>query len=139
MALKERINAANAEAFRRIVAADPILVDVAPASEVIPGMRDRLILHSGPDTLRRSVAKRATLLNLGSFFGNSIAYQMSMRAGYGALAVLLGLLYLPLALGLAAAPAPVTGKPAEVRDSGGFRTLCRNRGLRRSGSIEVKS
>jgi hypothetical protein len=48
MNLKERINAANDEAFRRIVAADPVLIDVAPASEVIPGMRDRLILHSGP-------------------------------------------------------------------------------------------
>jgi hypothetical protein len=48
MSLKERINAANAEALRRIVAADPVLVDVAPASEVIPGMRNRLILHSGP-------------------------------------------------------------------------------------------
>jgi Protein of unknown function (DUF1116) len=48
MELKERINAANEEAFRRIVAADPVLVDVAPASQVIPGMRDRLILHSGP-------------------------------------------------------------------------------------------
>jgi hypothetical protein len=48
MELKERINAGNEEAFRRIVAADPVLVDVAPASQVIPGMRDRLILHSGP-------------------------------------------------------------------------------------------
>jgi hypothetical protein len=48
MNLKERIDAANAEAFRRITAADPVLVDVAPAAEVIPGMRDRLILHSGP-------------------------------------------------------------------------------------------
>src|SRR5436305_519023 len=27
-----------------------------------------LVLHSSPDILRRSVAKRATLLNLGSFF-----------------------------------------------------------------------
>jgi hypothetical protein len=48
MGLKERIEAANAEAARRIIAADPVLVDVAPAAEVIPGMRDRLILHSGP-------------------------------------------------------------------------------------------
>ena len=48
MTLKERIDAANAEAFRRITAADPVLVDVAPAAEVIPGIRDRLILHSGP-------------------------------------------------------------------------------------------
>ena len=48
MSLKERIKGANEEAFRRIVAADPVLVDVAPAFEVIPGMRDRLILHAGP-------------------------------------------------------------------------------------------
>jgi MFS family permease len=32
-----------------------------------------LVLHSTSDNLRRSVAKRATLLNLGSFFGNSVA------------------------------------------------------------------
>ena len=88
-----------------------------------------LILHSSPETLRRSVAKRATLLNLGSFFGNSIAYQMSLRAGYGALAVLLGLLYLPLGLGMAAQPAPGAGKPAEERERGGFRLLMRNRGF----------
>ena len=48
MNLKERIEAANTEAFRRMTAADPVLVDVAPAAEVIPGMRDRLILHAGP-------------------------------------------------------------------------------------------
>jgi len=36
MSLKEKINAANEEAVRRITAADPVLVDVAPASEVIP-------------------------------------------------------------------------------------------------------
>ena len=48
MTLKDRINAANEEVLRRIVAADPVLVDVAPAAEVIPGMRDRLIMHSGP-------------------------------------------------------------------------------------------
>ena len=48
MRLKERIEAANEQALSRIVAADPVLVDVAPAGEVIPGMRDRLILHAGP-------------------------------------------------------------------------------------------
>jgi hypothetical protein len=32
MNLKERIDAANAEAFRRIAAADPVLIDVAPAA-----------------------------------------------------------------------------------------------------------
>jgi len=48
MSLKEKINLANEEALRRIIAADPVLVDVAPAAEVIPGMPDRLILHAGP-------------------------------------------------------------------------------------------
>ncbi len=48
MALRDRIESANQEVLRRAIAADPVLVDVAPAAEVIPGMRDRLILHSGP-------------------------------------------------------------------------------------------
>jgi MFS family permease len=61
-----------------------------------------LVLHSSPETLRRSVAKRATLLNLGSFFGNSVAVEMIARVGYQAHALVLGLLYLPLAIGFAA-------------------------------------
>ena len=36
------------EAVRRLGAGDPVLVDIAPAGEVIPGMRDRMITHSGP-------------------------------------------------------------------------------------------
>ncbi len=48
--LKERIEEANAEALRRMIAGDPVLVDVAEAREVIPAFqgRERLILHSGP-------------------------------------------------------------------------------------------
>ena len=88
-----------------------------------------LILHSSAENLRRSVAKRATLLNLGSFFGNSIAYQMSARVGYGALAVLLGLLYLPLTIGLAAPAAPATGTPRPAHGMANIKTLCRNRGF----------
>src|SRR4030081_2263561 len=65
-----------------------------------------LVLHSSAETLRRSVAKRATLLNLGSFFGNSIAYRVTASFGYRTHAMLLGLLYLPLAIGLAAPAAP---------------------------------
>ncbi len=59
-----------------------------------------LVVHSSADQLRRSVAKRATLLNLGSFLGNSMAYQTTTRLGYGAHALILGLLHLPLAIGL---------------------------------------
>jgi len=43
-----RIEAANAEAVRRMLAADPVLVDVRPASEVIPGLGDLTVLHAGP-------------------------------------------------------------------------------------------
>ena len=88
-----------------------------------------LVLHSSAETLRRSVAKRATLLNFGSFLGNSIAYQMTSRVGYTAHAVLLGLLHLPLAVGLAAPPAPAPPEPGTARGAGGVRALCRNRGF----------
>jgi MFS family permease len=90
-----------------------------------------LVLHSSPESLRRSVAKRATLLNLGSFAGNSIAYQMTARVGYTAHAILLGLLYLPLAIGLKAAPAPKRDGPIAPKSSGisHFKMLIHNRGF----------
>ena len=43
-----RIDAANREAVDRMLRGDPVLVDVRPAGEVVPGMRDRLLLHAGP-------------------------------------------------------------------------------------------
>ncbi len=46
--IKQRIAAANEEAVRRMLAAEPVLTDVAPAGEVIPGLKDRMVLHSGP-------------------------------------------------------------------------------------------
>jgi hypothetical protein len=71
LTLKERIGAANDEVLRRIVAADPVLVDVAPASEVIPGMRDRLILHSGPPVQwgRMCGAQRGAAIGMCLFEG----------------------------------------------------------------------
>ena len=44
----ERIAAANAEALRRLLDADPVLVDVQSAGEVIPGLGERVIQHAGP-------------------------------------------------------------------------------------------
>jgi hypothetical protein len=45
----ERIEGANAEALRRILAAEPALVDVRRAGELIPALdAARLVLHAGP-------------------------------------------------------------------------------------------
>jgi len=46
--LKSRVEAANAVALTRLVSADPVLVDVAPAGEVVEGLEGRMILHAGP-------------------------------------------------------------------------------------------
>jgi len=37
MDIKARIDKANEEALGRMIAGDPVLVDIAPAGEVIPG------------------------------------------------------------------------------------------------------
>lgn len=42
------IDQANQEAVARILAGQPMLVDVRPAAEAIPGMRPTLVLHAGP-------------------------------------------------------------------------------------------
>lgn len=44
----DRIEAANREAAGRMLRGDPVLIDVLPAEEAVPGMRDRLLLHAGP-------------------------------------------------------------------------------------------
>ena len=42
------IREANAEAIRRILEAEPVLIDVVPASEAIPALQEGMILHAGP-------------------------------------------------------------------------------------------
>jgi MFS family permease len=84
-----------------------------------------LVLHSNSDSLRRSVAKRATLLNLGSFAGNSLA-QYTTSVGFAFHAVVLGLLYLPLSIGMIARPAPSLAKPSKTFDLTNVKLLCRN-------------
>ena len=44
----EKIERANQEAVCRMLAADPLLVDVIPAAEAIPVLRENMILHAGP-------------------------------------------------------------------------------------------
>jgi len=48
MDIKQKIEKANEEAVRRLTAGDPVLVDIAPAGEVIPGLQGKMITHSGP-------------------------------------------------------------------------------------------
>lgn len=48
MDIKQKIQAANEEAVKRLSAGDPVLVDIAPAREVMPGMDGKIITHSGP-------------------------------------------------------------------------------------------
>lgn len=45
------IDRANAEAVERMVEAQPILIGVAKARDVIPGFRDNLLLHAGPPVM----------------------------------------------------------------------------------------
>lgn len=92
-----------------------------------------LVVHSSAEVLRRSVAKRATLLNLGSFLGNSLAAQMTARVGYTAHAVLLGILHLPLAIGLAAPSVPRSTESKKTWGLDGLKTLCQNRGFLADG------
>jgi len=47
MDIKQKIEKANQEAANRMMAATPVLVDIAPAREVIPGLKEKMIIHSG--------------------------------------------------------------------------------------------
>jgi hypothetical protein len=46
--IAQRIERANAAALQRMLAAEPVLVDVIPAGEAIPALREKMILHAGP-------------------------------------------------------------------------------------------
>ena len=71
VALKDRVEAANVDAVARLVAADPVLMDVAPAGEVVEGLSGRMILHSGPPISweRMCGAQRGSVLGLVLFEG----------------------------------------------------------------------
>ena len=45
---KKKIDDANKEATQAIIDARPVLLDVKPAIEVLPGMKNNMVLHSGP-------------------------------------------------------------------------------------------
>ena len=46
--IKEKIQDANKKVIDKILTSNPILVDVKPAIEVVPGMKKNMIMHAGP-------------------------------------------------------------------------------------------
>ena len=47
-AIRERVAGANKKASEIIISSQPVLIDIMPASEVVPGMKKNMILHAGP-------------------------------------------------------------------------------------------
>ncbi len=70
----EPIEAANKEAVRRMLAADPVLVDVVPAGQVIPELGPHMILHAGPpiDWTRMCGPMRGAVAGIAVFEGWAI-------------------------------------------------------------------
>jgi hypothetical protein len=71
MDIKQKIEKANEEASSRLNLGDPVLVDIAPAGEVIPGLAGKMILHSGPpiEWSRMCGAQRGALIGQVLFEG----------------------------------------------------------------------
>jgi len=53
------------------VAADPVLVDIVPAGQIVPGLEDRMVLHSGPpvDWQHMSGAQKGAVIAMTIFEG----------------------------------------------------------------------
>ena len=62
---------ANVQALNKIIAADPVLVDIRPAGEVVPRLKDHMVLHSGPpvDWLNMSGAQKGAVIAMVIFEG----------------------------------------------------------------------
>jgi hypothetical protein len=71
MDIKQKIEKANEEATSRLNLGDPVLVDIAPAGEVIPGMEGKMITHSGPpiEWQRMCGAQRGAIIGQVLFEG----------------------------------------------------------------------
>ena len=69
--LSSRVETANREALQRILAADPVLIDVVPASECIAGLGPQMILHAGPpiDWQRMCGPMRGAVAGIAVFEG----------------------------------------------------------------------
>ncbi len=67
----QRIEEANQRAIDRMVAGDPVLVDVIPAARAIPALKDRMILHAGPpiEWSRMCGPMRGAIMGIAVFEG----------------------------------------------------------------------
>ena len=80
----QRIEEANQRAIDRMVAGDPVLVDVIPAARAIPALKDRMILHAGPpiEWSRMCGPMRGAIMGIAVFEGwaDDLADAESMAA-----------------------------------------------------------
>lgn len=77
------VDAANAEAFKRLTGADPWVVDVKPARDVIPGYKDNLVLTSGaPMPWEAYVGGQREALIGGAMFEGLAATRDEAIAGF---------------------------------------------------------
>ncbi|MDP6787805.1 MAG: DUF1116 domain-containing protein [Rhodospirillales bacterium] len=67
----KEIGAANEEAVRRMLAGDPVLVDVVPAAQAIPTLGEHTILHAGPpiEWARMCGPMRGAVMGIAVFEG----------------------------------------------------------------------
>jgi hypothetical protein len=73
---------ANAVALQRLLTAEPVLVDVAPARDVVPGMTDSTILTSGAplDWPQYTGGQRRSILNAALYEGLADSVEAAEKA-----------------------------------------------------------
>jgi Protein of unknown function (DUF1116) len=71
MDIKQKIELANQDAAGRLVQGDPVLVDIAPAGQVIPGLQGKMVTHAGPPIAwpRMCGAMRGAIIGMVLFEG----------------------------------------------------------------------
>ena len=86
MELKEKIAQANQETIRRLTTAELVLLDVAPAAEVIPGLQGKVITYAGPpiEWRRMCGAQQGAVIGMVMYEGwadNAEAARAVLEAG----------------------------------------------------------
>lgn len=81
MDIKQKIAKANEEVAQRLIQGEPVLVDIAPAGEVIPGLQDKMILHAGPpiEWSRMCGAQRGAILGMVLYEGWAETLEAAQR------------------------------------------------------------